>query len=158
MRSIKLIIQSQDYCTYPNETYEFLYNNQFLLIWTRYGSLVSNYRNICETYVYCINIYTDGICEALLCQFQSIKVNIINVYRYPDAPRKCFLIVVKWVRRCLSCLNDFLFIFYLLRCTLPNFSSVYYLAYLLFLSCQRITWELVSLKCWMHQDVKKRGL
>ena len=43
-------------------------------------------------------MYADGLCEALVCQFQSVKVSIIVVYRPPNVPKDHFDRVIKWIR------------------------------------------------------------
>ena len=50
--------------------------------------------------------YDDGVCQALLCQFHSLKINVIVVYRPPDAAKELFSRAIGWIRRSISEISD----------------------------------------------------
>ena len=50
--------------------------------------------------------YDDGVCQALLCQFHSLKINVIVVYRPPDAAKELFSRAISWIRRSISEISD----------------------------------------------------
>ena len=53
-----------------------------------------------------VHKYDDGTCQAVVCEFHTIKTVICNVYRPPSTTREIFYHLLEWISQCLNNITD----------------------------------------------------